>query len=439
MATEKKIKLPNIDVRSDEVQEILGIIPHWIIRTGILLIVSIIVIVLIGSWFFKYPDIIPANVIVSTEYPPSPVVARVNGKIDHLFIKNNQLVKKNDLLLVIESGSIYQDVEELEDLLSDIAIIVTENDSSYFDSIDFRQDINLGKLQSFYAGMQKSYSDYNYFIMNNLYSSNIASKETEIFDHQILYQRQFKQRDIKEEELELGKIQLDRIQSLKDTGAKTVFEFEQEQTKYLQKQYEFETARTVLSDTKIKITRLKQELEDLKYNYKEEKLGLRIALSEAHDILIAELSDWKMKYLLKSPADGIVSFTDFWSEKLEVIEGMTVLSIVPADSSRIIGKAQLTVKGAGKVKIDQEVNIKLDNYPYMEYGMVKAFVKTISIMPEKEFYSVELEIPDGLRTNYNRNLEFTQSLQGTAEIITEDIRLLVRILNPLKSLFKKQL
>jgi len=75
----------------------------------------------------------------------------------------------------------------------------------------------------------------------------------------------------------------------------------------------------------------------------------------------------------------------------------------------------------------------------MEYGMVKAFVKTISIMPEKEFYSVELEIPDGLRTNYNRNLEFTQSLQGTAEIITEDIRLLVRILNPLKSLFKKQL
>ena len=71
--------------------------------------------------------------------------------------------------------------------------------------------------------------------------------------------------------------------------------------------------------------------------------------------------------------------------------------------------------------------------------MVRARVKAISLVPENELYSLELEFPDGLRTNYNRNLEFSQSLQGTAEIITDDIQLLIRILNPLKALFKKHL
>jgi len=122
---------------------------------------------------------------------------------------------------------------------------------------------------------------------------------------------------------------------------------------------------------------------------------------------------------------------------LELVEGKTVLSVVSEESRNLIGKAQLAIKGAGKVKVGREVNVKFDNFPYMEYGMVKALVKSISLVPENELYSLELEFPNGLETNYNTELEFSQSLQGNAEIITEDIRLLIRILNPLKALLKK--
>ncbi len=122
---------------------------------------------------------------------------------------------------------------------------------------------------------------------------------------------------------------------------------------------------------------------------------------------------------------------------MELVEGKTVLSVVSEESRNLIGKAQLAIKGAGKVKVGREVNVKFDNFPYMEYGMVKALVKSISLVPENELYSLELEFPNGLETNYNTELEFSQSLQGNAEIITEDIRLLIRILNPLKALLKK--
>lgn len=439
MPEEKKIKLPNVDVRSDEVQEILGFIPHWIIRTGIVLLAAIIVIILIGSWFFKYPDIINAKVIVSTEFPPSPVVARISGKIEHLFVEDNQKIKKNDSILVIESGSVFSDVEELGNLLPKLAVFIADYDSSYFDSISFRTDISLGSLQSFYANLVNPYTDYLHFMRNNVFDNKIESRKTEIFDHQLLYKRQFRQRDIKEDLCNLSKIQLDRIAALREGGAKTDLDYETEKAKHLQKQHEFESSRTNLSNTKITITRLKQELDDLKYTYSEEKMNLELSLVKAYDVLVGELISWNLKYMLRSPAKGIISFTDFWSENMEVAEGMTVMRIVPEETSSIIGKAQLTIKGAGKVKTGQEVNIKLDNFPYMEFGMVRARVKTISLVPENELYNLELEFPDGLRTNYNRKLEFSQSLQGTAEIITDDIRLLIRILNPLKALFKKHL
>ncbi|PKP49416.1 MAG: HlyD family secretion protein, partial [Bacteroidetes bacterium HGW-Bacteroidetes-1] len=47
-------------------------------------------------------------------------------------------------------------------------------------------------------------------------------------------------------------------------------------------------------------------------------------------------------------------------------------------------------------------------------------------------YYATVVFPDGLITSYGKALVFTQRLNGTAEIITNDIRLLQRILQPLK-------
>ena len=95
------------------------------------------------------------------------------------------------------------------------------------------------------------------------------------------------------------------------------------------------------------------------------------------------------------------------------------------------------MQGAGKVKVGQKVNIKFVNYPYMEYGIVRGIIKTISLIPIESNYTVEVEFPQGLKTNYNKTLVFTQEMQGSAEIITEDIRLIERFLNPLKAVWKK--
>ncbi|NPA45168.1 MAG: hemolysin D, partial [Chlorobi bacterium] len=54
----------NIEIRSEEVEEIIGTPPAKIVRIGITVIFLIITFLLIGSFFFKYPDIITARILV---------------------------------------------------------------------------------------------------------------------------------------------------------------------------------------------------------------------------------------------------------------------------------------------------------------------------------------------------------------------------------------
>lgn len=112
------------------------------------------------------------------------------------------------------------------------------------------------------------------------------------------------------------------------------------------------------------------------------------------------------------------------------------LHTVSEKQSQIIGRITLPVKGAGKVAIGQKVNIRFDNFPYMEFGYLKGKVKNISLMPSNENYIVEVELPQDMKTNYDIPLNFSQEMKGSAEIITEDLRLIQRFFNPLKSLLR---
>jgi hypothetical protein len=59
------------------------------------------------------------------------------------------------------------------------------------------------------------------------------------------------------------------------------------------------------------------------------------------------------------------------------------------------------------------------------------------MVPEQEYYLVTVELPQELKTNYGKILPFSQQMNGTAEIITENISVLGRLFSPLRSVFKK--
>ncbi|MNY58537.1 hypothetical protein D3C86_1948840 [compost metagenome] len=86
----------------------------------------------------------------------------------------------------------------------------------------------------------------------------------------------------------------------------------------------------------------------------------------------------------------------------------------------------------------QRVNIRLANFPDREFGVLKGEIKNISLVPDKEGnLLIDVALPNGLKTSYNKQIAFQQEMKGNAEIVTEDLRLIERILYQFKSIFEQ--
>jgi hypothetical protein len=140
-----------------------------------------------------------------------------------------------------------------------------------------------------------------------------------------------------------------------------------------------------------------------------------------------------------SPVTGSVTFTRTWGENQEVQASNLIATIVPANEMEVVAKAVIPNSGIGKVENGQLVNIKLNGYPYMEFGMVRGRIRSISLVPEENGYVADIELIAGLTTTYKEQLRFIQQMEGTAEIVTKDLRLIYRFINPLRALLDKSI
>jgi multidrug resistance efflux pump len=168
----------------------------------------------------------------------------------------------------------------------------------------------------------------------------------------------------------------------------------------------------------------KLQLQMQAYQEKEKHLQ---ELSQSIKSLRTQIETWEQTYLLKAPIDGKVSLFNFWTKNQNIKQGDEVLSVIPTEKQEVIAKLSLPVQNSGKLKQGQVVNIKLDNYQFQEYGMLKGYVKTISVMPKDDNYAIEVELPNKLTTTYHKQLEYKQEMHGIADIITEDLSLFDRV------------
>lgn len=118
--------------------------------------------------------------------------------------------------------------------------------------------------------------------------------------------------------------------------------------------------------------------------------------------------------------------------------------IVSEQTTKIIGYLEISLKDFEKVRVGQSVNIKLEGYPYMEFGVLSGTITSLSAVPEKLqsttctniIYLAEVSLPHELTLSYNKELPMIEEMNGTVEVITKDMRLIARFFNPIMSLFK---
>ena len=142
----------SFELRSEEVQDILAKVPHWMIRWGIAVIFAIILVMFAVSWFLKYPDIVKSEIILTTTIPPEKLVAKASGRIQAILVKNNGDVKANKPLAVIENSSNYVDVFKLKVELEKYQKKV----SNPFPFEQFKT-AQFGEIESYFSAFQKDY------------------------------------------------------------------------------------------------------------------------------------------------------------------------------------------------------------------------------------------------------------------------------------------
>ncbi len=428
-----------IELHSDEIEDVLGRPPKSIIRWGITVIFLILIVVVFGSLFFKYPDIIPAVIEVTSENPPAYIEARVSGKLEKLPVADKQWVDSGTVVGIIENPARYQDVFKLVGILDGIAPFLASYDVLALDTIQAIQELQLGEIQSYYTDFLVSLEDYLHFLNLNYFSRKVKSLEEELLIYNDLISRLTEQQNILAADLALKEKDLNRFQQLFESDVITEADLERVKSEYLQKELSYEESKEELANARIQMARLQQNILDFELQDVQQLKKLQLRMNESYENLLAQIDIWEKQYTLKAPLAGMVTYTQYWIENQNVNLGDQVMAIVPQRESQMIGKLKLPPRGAGKVKVGQDVNVKFQHYPFMEFGIVKGKVNKISLVPsEDEFYLVEVIFPDGLQTNYGIDLEYNQKMTGQAEIVTEETPLLVRIIRPVRSLIKNR-
>lgn len=430
----------NIEIRSDEVQEIMSTPPKWIIRRGITVILLVVIVLLVGSYFYKYPDLIQARVTILSENPPISIIARSEGKLDMLFVADKQKVKANSLLGVIENPANYEDVYALIQKLDTIKGYFSS--SVLLNNLNFEKEYSIGQYHSFYSSFVSQLRDYQTFLSFNPYEQRVESLQKQVSDYQYFYEKSQEQIAILKQDYKLAVSQFLRDSLLHVKKVMPDVNFELAKAGMLKQKFTYQNAMTGLASTRITMNQLDQQILEQKMSNVEMGRKLLTALKERYENLTNQLKSWEQSYVLKTPINGRITFTNFWSVNQFVSMGNVVFTIVPDDDQKIIGKAIIPLAGAGKVEVGQRVNIKLDNYPYMEYGLLEGNITNISMVPvttsEGGYYTAEIKLINNLVTNYKKELPFNQEMQGNAEIITKDRRLIERLVEPLVSIFRER-
>lgn len=432
MREENKYIDKEIELRSEEFQEVLGSVPSWILRRGITIIAIIVFILLIGSALFKYPDTIITTMTLTGTTPPATLIAKSSGRLKELNIVDKQDVKTGDYLAVIENPAATEDIVKLKQYLIclNIDTLITLP----------AKDLNLGNIQTLYSSFYITLFDYMEFKRLNYYIQKIDFMKVRINQYKESYKNVLYQKNIVKEQQALAENQFSRDSLLNKKGVISQEDLESSRSKYLQGRLSLENINSTLQNTEIQITQMQEGLLDTENQYIDKKNTFETQLKTYMAQLLAEIQLWEQNYVFITPIDGRVTFTNYWTANQNLAVGESIFNIIPDESGLLMGKASMPMTRSGKVKPGQRVNIRFANFPDNEFGIVKGFVKNISVVPsqnaeDKNNYVVEIELPDGLMTTYKKELPYQPEMQAQADIITEDISLLERFFMPLRKIW----
>ncbi|MBL4709777.1 MAG: HlyD family efflux transporter periplasmic adaptor subunit [Flavobacteriales bacterium] len=417
-----------IQIRSDEVQEILSHVPNWMIRWGITLIFVLIILVLSLSWIIKYPDVVEGQVVLTTEQPPTRLVSQTNGYIEKLIIPNDSSITKGVVIAEIRSPISKESIDDLT------VILKSKNNQEIIEQLNALSDV--GILQDDINTLINNLIEYQN-LENNLYFKNSINNLSD----QIKYSANLA--TITKKELGLLNVEITNAREkfeadsiLYAQGVIAKHTFYSNQSAFVSKKQQYINAEKTYVQHKITSTNYTKQKIDLEKRIEDDWRQLNSTIEASKKSIESTITNWKQKFVLTAPINGKLTYLNNLSEQQYVQAQQSLFAIIPEGES-IVGIVRITNQAFGKVQLNQKVRMKLNNYPYQEFGQLVGIISEISKMPSEQGYFVKVILEDGLNTTYNKEIQYKPDMTGIAEVVTEDLRLIERVFNNFRKILDK--
>jgi multidrug efflux pump subunit AcrA (membrane-fusion protein) len=424
------------ELQSPELQEVMSEIPGSFLIWGLFVFFGIILILLVGSYFIKNPEIVTVPVIITTENPPVTLVAKSGGEIRELFVKEGSIVSANEKIALISNTCVYEDyltliqtIREFDEKTDWIEVVKSHLSPP---------DISLGEMQSIYSQYQKGWKQMKDYLEQGYIPAKLNLLEKQLVKKTEYNKELIKQEKFLTEDLALAKNSFDRDSMLfnKDSYSLSAKEFNKSRQVYIQKLYSFSVFNASLRSNESDFLRMTETRLDLQVQYDKEVSQYILSVEESLQLLRSSISQWEERYVIKSPVAGSITLTRFRNENQVIKPGEVLATVIPSSPVNIVVRAIIPTSGFGKIEIGQKVNIKLSGFPYMQFGVLRGRIYSVSQVPGDGGFSADIELTEGMTSTYREKIRFIHEMDGTADIITRDTRLINKFINPIRSTIK---
>lgn len=421
----------HIELRSDDVQEIMSHVPNWMIRWGITLIFGLIALFIFISWFIQYPDTINGSISISTKKPLIRIVCKSSGELIDLAFKDGESVTSESTIARIKNNFSIEAKNYLELLCDEIK---SPKDIMLINFSD--EKIVFGSLQTEYSELKSLILEYQSFVKNNSTNIRIHAIREQIENYSILRSICYQQLSTAKKELENAKKKYASDEELYAKKVISKVQLYEEEKKLIQTENNLGNYKKESVQNSITITNLEQELKGLVQDKKKQESDFINKINISVSNIRNSLMTWGEEYKITAPFDGTLAYLESLNEFQFIEAGKPLFAVVPINQD-FIGYIDVPKSGYGKIKIGQKVQIEIDKYPSYEFGRLEGTVSSIALLAKESVYRIGFKLKNGMTSSYNRKFEYTPEMTGNADIITDDVRLLTRIFNKFRKVLDK--
>lgn len=409
----------------------------------------------------KYKETVKAEAVLRPAGELRIVQAATDGQVMHILVKGNQVVKQGDVIATIDDSKLQTKKSQLQTSIQQAQLQLVQINAllsainRQFKAETDRNNRSITAAQAELSGRRRDYQDKQ--------MTTIAEvKEAEAnFNSTVAA-------------LNAARSKRDRYQPIAETGALSKNQLEEAQLEVQQQQQALEATRSRVQRAQSALNPSNAEVA-----IASEQIGQALAAAEANAatldkdrltliqqrIEILQQLDQSTRELqqvetdlsqtvITATANGIVSKLNLRNPGQTVRHGEQIAEIVPSDAALEI-KVAVATKDKSKLKLGQDVQMRVSACPYPDYGTLKGKVSQVSadtVKPQQNsatatdsttasspnpnaataFYEVTIK-PESLSLGQGKNQCLLQlGMDGRADIISREETVLQFLLRKAK-------